>query len=371
MRSTLLLAAALIVLLPSAAARATVVTEPPDLSNSVATPTAITLTNGSNSVSGTLETPGDRQDNFTVTVPAGHRLTAASVRITGGGFVGSVTFNLSEVRTTSGAFTMGLPMPAGTYYVQVVTDFSTGTTWSMSFNVQPVGAPPVCGDGAIDPGEACDDGNDTECDGCSATCVVVPNGCRIDGVCVAEGAAAPTNGCAACLTARSRTAYSPVSLGTGCDDGAFCTDGDACDGAGNCVGHAHICDDGDTCTTDACNDDLDMCTTAPIAGCGVDAGMDAGAIEDDAGSPSDAAVSADASLAVDAASSGADSGSGADAGRGDSGALLTDAALGVDAGAGTPSSGCGCRAADRRSSGAWGLLAAIGLMLAVRKRRAA
>jgi cysteine-rich repeat protein len=33
-------------------------------------------------------------------------------------------------------------------------------------------APPHCGDGHVDPGEACDDGNTTDGDGCSATCTL-------------------------------------------------------------------------------------------------------------------------------------------------------------------------------------------------------
>ncbi len=32
--------------------------------------------------------------------------------------------------------------------------------------------PPACGDGRIDPGEACDDANTASCDGCSATCTI-------------------------------------------------------------------------------------------------------------------------------------------------------------------------------------------------------
>ncbi len=364
MRSTFFLAAALLVLVPSMTARATVVTEPPDLSNTVETPTPITLTNGSNAVSGTLETPGDRQDNFTVTVPAGHQLTAVSLRIMGGGFVGSVTFNLSEVRTTSGAFTMGLPMPAGTYYVQVVTDFSTGTTWSMSFSVRPEGAMPVCGDGAIDAGEACDDGNATECDGCSTTCAIVLDGCQIEGTCFADTATHPTNDCAGCVPERSRTAWSPLPRDRRCNDGLFCTTRDACDGAGVCAGSPLACNDDDACTIDACDDDADMCTATPIPMCGADAGVDAGAIAGDAGSPSDAGDLADANLTRDGGSGAGDSG------RGDSGSVTTDAAVNVDAGAGTTSSGCGCRATDRRSSGAWGLLMAIGVTRAVRSRRA-
>lgn len=361
MRSTFFLAAALLVLVPSITARATVVTEPPDLSNTVETPTPITLTNGSNAVSGTIETPGDRQDNFTVTVPTGHQLTAVSLRIMGGGFVGSVTFNLSEVRTTTGAFTMGLPLPAGTYYVQVVTDFSTGTTWSMSFSVRPDGVPPVCGDGAIDAGEACDDGNTTECDGCSTACAIVLDGCQIEGTCFADTATHPTNDCAGCVPERSRTAWSPLPRDRRCDDGAFCTTRDACDGAGVCAGSPLVCDDDDACTTDACDDAMAMCTATPIAGCGADAAieLDAGAEADDAGS-----IDSDAGGVVDG-------GAVSDAGRAvDAASITVDAASasGADAGTPTTSGGCGCRLTDRRASASlWASLIAIAI--AARRRR--
>ncbi|MBN8615368.1 MAG: hypothetical protein J0L92_32535, partial [Deltaproteobacteria bacterium] len=282
MRHATLLLAALLFSLP-VTARAVDVTEPPDLSGDVGSPSAVTLTNGRNTVSGTLATPDDRQDNFTVTVPTGHRLRAVRLTIEGGGFIGAVTFNLSESRTSSGPFTMGLPMPAGTYYVQVVTDFSTGTSWTMSFFVAPEDAGPICGDGALDAGEGCDDGNATECDGCSNACTVVVSGCQIEGACVAEAAAHPTIDCIGCNPERSRTAWSPLPRDRRCDDDTFCTERDACDGAGNCAGIPRTCDDGDACTTDACDETSAMCTAAPIPLCGVDAGMDAGAITSDAG----------------------------------------------------------------------------------------
>lgn len=47
--------------------------------------------------------------------------------------------------------------------------------------------------------------------------------------------------------------------GTPCDDADACTEGDTCDGAGNCVGPTpKSCDDGNACTSDSC---------APATGC--------------------------------------------------------------------------------------------------------
>ncbi len=57
----------------------------------------------------------------------------------------------------------------------------------------------VCGDGVLDPGEACDDGGNAPCDGCSSDCM------RVDGVC-GDGT---------------------TECGEACDDGNL-LDGDAC-----------------------------------------------------------------------------------------------------------------------------------------------
>jgi hypothetical protein len=60
----------------------------------------------------------------------------------------------------------------------------------------------------------------------------------------------------------------PKSGGTPCDDGFYCTQTDACDGSGGCVGT------GDTCTTECltvCNDEADRCDpTSAGTSCGDD-----------------------------------------------------------------------------------------------------
>jgi serine protease len=51
----------------------------------------------------------------------------------------------------------------------------------------------------------------------------------------------------------------PKPNGTSCDDGLYCNVGETCQ-AGACTGgSARSCDDGKTCTTDSCNEDLDKC----------------------------------------------------------------------------------------------------------------
>lgn len=47
--------------------------------------------------------------------------------------------------------------------------------------------------------------------------------------------------------------------GTSCEDDLFCTENDYCS-AGTCLsGTSKTCDDGESCTTDSCNEDLDVC----------------------------------------------------------------------------------------------------------------
>jgi cysteine-rich repeat protein len=90
-----------------------------------------------------------------------------------------------------------------------------------------------CGDGVVDAGEDCDDGNTTSGDCCSSTCTLEPDG-------------------------------------SACDDGEACTDSDACV-AGACVGAAVVdgtpCDDGSGCTSDACTSGACVGTPAPAPSC--------------------------------------------------------------------------------------------------------
>lgn len=74
----------------------------------------------------------------------------------------------------------------------------------------------ACGDGVVQPGEACDDGNRRDGDCCSSTCQL-------------------------------------AFAGAPCTSADLCTVGGACDVGGTCVGGvAATCDDGNVCTDDAC-----------------------------------------------------------------------------------------------------------------------
>ena len=85
----------------------------------------------------------------------------------------------------------------------------------------------VCGNGLIESGEACDDGNTVNGDCCSSTCQLEPEG-------------------------------------TACDDGNSCTYNDTCNSSGQCVGTAIICTS-DQCNTRACNG-TSTCTVTPLTG---------------------------------------------------------------------------------------------------------
>lgn len=122
------------------------------------------------------------------------------------------------------------------------------------------GPPRVCDDSLSCTTDACDEVGDR----CTAT---LASGCLIASMCVPAGAVDPGNQCRACQPAISTTAYTPRAAGTSCDDGAFCTVGDACDGAGACGGAARSCDDGLACTTDVCDESADTCTSTIGASC--------------------------------------------------------------------------------------------------------
>jgi cysteine-rich repeat protein len=122
--------------------------------------------------------------------------------------------------------------------------------------------PSNCGDGTVDAGEQCDDGNRNDGDCCNRLCAF-------------------------------------ETAGATCTDENACTTGDACNGAGACVGGSpRSCDDGNECTRDACElatgcihaianegascDDRNPCTTSEVCmagqclGVGVDGTCDDG-----------------------------------------------------------------------------------------------
>jgi cysteine-rich repeat protein len=128
---------------------------------------------------------------------------------------------------------------------------------------------PVCGNGTVETGEDCDDGNTEDGDGCSATCQnestpVCGNGTVETGEDCDDGNGDNTDACpdgtdGSCLVAACGDGFVQTGV-EGCDDGGT-TSGDGCsdlcelENCGNgTVETGEDCDDGNDDNTDACPD---------------------------------------------------------------------------------------------------------------------
>jgi len=116
----------------------------------------------------------------------------------------------------------------------------------------------ICGNGKLEIGEQCDDGNTAAGDCCSPTCQFEP-------------ARSPCTGTNVCLTATTCDGAGLCGGGTPipgpCDDGNTCTTADTCAG-GVCVGGPALnCNDGNVCTDDTCNPATGCVNTSNTAPC--------------------------------------------------------------------------------------------------------
>ena len=112
-----------------------------------------------------------------------------------------------------------------------------------------------CGDGDLDAGEACDDGNTASGDCCSATCEA-----EAPGPCASDGNVCTTDLCDGAGHCAHTANTAP------CNDGNFCNGADTCAG-GTCGVHA-----GDPCLAGAvcnrtCNEATDSCAAPAGASC--------------------------------------------------------------------------------------------------------
>ncbi len=100
----------------------------------------------------------------------------------------------------------------------------------------------ICGNGVVDPGEDCDDGNSLEDDGCTTDCRYGCNtvkDCDDKNPCTADSCGPTVRGFAC--------AYETL-VGAKCDDGDSCTAPDTCDATAKCLGGTNSCNckvDGD------------------------------------------------------------------------------------------------------------------------------
>jgi hypothetical protein len=105
-------------------------------------------------------------------------------------------------------------------------------------------------------GRECDDGNPctlfTTCQ--DGVCAGGENNPCDDGNSCTEDGCDPAVGC-----------INRPRAGEECDDGDACTVATACDDEGRCVGRPRNCDDGNPCTTNAC-DPASGCTSTPLSG---------------------------------------------------------------------------------------------------------
>ncbi|HYC53934.1 MAG TPA: hypothetical protein VEL28_03250, partial [Candidatus Binatia bacterium] len=125
-----------------------------------------------------------------------------------------------------------------------------------------------CGNGTVEPGEGCDDGNDVDGDCCSAECATEASGapcasdgnsctndrCNGSGACTHPANSAPCDDGLFCNgTDQCASRSCSLHAGDPCTAGVECND--QCNAAGNCfVGAGTACtDDGSDCTTDACD----------------------------------------------------------------------------------------------------------------------
>jgi len=133
--------------------------------------------------------------------------------------------------------------------------------------------PGVCGDGILDDGEECDDGNTLNDDGCSADCQVeegwrcegAPSDCYVACTGAVDCAGVVTT-CrtGACNLETGRCETQSRAENASCTPTGTCNVGGRCED-GLCVGQARDCSHLDEpCAVGVCSPEIDACTTAPL-----------------------------------------------------------------------------------------------------------
>ncbi|HRX84215.1 MAG TPA: DUF4215 domain-containing protein [Phycisphaerae bacterium] len=171
-----------------------------------------------------------------------------------------------------GTYTVVADVPQGSFpcsQSSVEVTVTCGVNGAANFCICPI--VDYCGDGVLNPGEECDDGNNDDGDGCAADCTLEPycgDGHVDPGEECDDGNTADGDGCAADCTIEPYCGDGHVDPGEECDDGNT-ADGDGC--AADCTIEPYCgdgvlnageeCDDGNLEDGDGCASD---CTIEPI-----------------------------------------------------------------------------------------------------------
>jgi cysteine-rich repeat protein len=205
-----------------------------------------------------------------------HQTIAAKLNVANGADPAAAASSIAAADALIGALVVppvgnGYLKPSATSALTAALDaYNTGTVGPGHCGDQP--PPPVCGNGKLETGEACDDGNLTNGDGCSSTCTVEPPPVCGDGKVDAgeecdDGNLANDDGCSCICTVEPPPPVcgnGKLEQGEACDDGNLDNnDGCSCTCTiepppvcGNgVVERGEQCDDGNLDNFDGCTCD--------------------------------------------------------------------------------------------------------------------
>ncbi|HSN84642.1 MAG TPA: PQQ-dependent sugar dehydrogenase, partial [Polyangiales bacterium] len=146
----------------------------------------------------------------------------------------------------------GVPLGTGTTSVTAGVSDGPEVDWvEFNWTIQPGGGGSFCGDGALNAGEECDDGNNTAGDGCAPDCTIEPVAVCGDGIVTAPETCEPpgTEVCDGFCQVRVQV----------CGDG-FVTAPETCEPPGtdtcndSCTARTQVCGDGFLTAPETCED---------------------------------------------------------------------------------------------------------------------